>query len=177
MLTDMPSDHIQWITPKGVVMTLRKVKPDDVPLFLWASETFSKGTRYFRFGKMASLNFTAQDIEPLCHPDDEWNAHYIVTHQESGEERFVANARYSLAKDRQSCEFSIVVMDQWQHDGVGKRLLYVLCDHAAKKGIPLIYGLVLPTNVAMQKFMKTCGFSMVPNPENDIVLRFERRLD
>ena len=176
-LLDMPPEHFQWKTPQGVILTLRKVRPDDVPLFLWASETFSKGTRYFRFGKMASLNFTAQDIEPLCHPDDEWNAHYIVTQEESGEERFVANARYSSEKDRQSCEFSIVVMDQWHHHGVGKRLVKVLCEHAAKKGIPLIYGLVLPTNLAMQKFMKKCGFLMVSNPDNDIVLRFERRLD
>ena len=176
MLIDMPSDLFQWKTRQGVDLTLRKVKPDDVPLFLWASETFSNGTRYFRFGKTASLQFTAQDIEPLCRPDHEWNAHYIVTREELGAERFVANARYTLAKDRQSCEFAIVVMDQWHHHGIGKRLMEVLCDHAVKQGVPLIYGLVLPTNLAMQKFMKKCGFKLVPNPDDAIVLRFERWL-
>ena len=52
----------------------------------------------------------------------------------------------------------------------------VLCDRAASKGIPLIYGLVLPTNLAMQTFMKKCGFVMVPNPDDAIVLRFEKWL-
>ena len=157
-------------------MTLRKVKPEDVALLLWASQRFSNGTRYFRFGKLASLDFTAQELEPLCNPDDEGNVHYIVTHEVSGTEHFVANARYMVDTDRQSCEFVIVVLDQWQHHGVGKVLLQALCEQATKQGIPLIYGLVLPTNTAMQKFMKKCGFQKVHNPDDGLVLRFERRL-
>lgn len=177
MLPDPTTERFQWITRKGIAMTLRKVKPEDVPLLLSASQKFSTGTRYFRFGKIASLDFTAKEIEPLCNPDDEWNAHYIVTHEVSGTEHFVANARYSVQQDRQSCEFAIVVLDQWQHYGVGEVLLEALCEQATKLGIPAIYGLVLPTNLAMQKFMKKCGFQKVHNPNDDLVLRFERRLD
>lgn len=177
MLLDPSSKRYQWKTRQGNKMTLRQVKPDDVPLLLWASERFSNGTRYFRFGKLASLDFTAQEIEPLCNPDQEWNAHYIVTHEESGTERFVANARYTVEKDRQSCEFAIVVLDQWHHHGVGELLMQALCEHATAQGLSLIYGLVLPTNSAMQGFMKKCGFQKVHNPNDDLVLRFERRVD
>lgn len=176
MSFDQLSDALRWTTREGVIMTIRKVKPSDVPLLLWASETFSTGTRYFRFGKNAPLNFTAQDIEPLCNSDPECGSHCIVTYEESGVERFAANARYVIEKDRQSCELTIVVMDQWQHQGVGKRLVQAICEQATQQGIPLIYALVLPTNLSMQKFMKKCGFQKAPNPGDDLVLRYERKL-
>lgn len=156
------------MTRDGVPMTLRKVKTEDVPLLLWASENFSTGTRYFRFGKTGSLNFTAQDIEPLCNPDSEWSIQYIVTYEESGVEQFAANARYIVGMDRQSCELTIVVMDQWQHCGIGKRLIQALCEYATGQGIPLIYALVLPTNIAMQKFMQKFGFQNSHNPDDDV---------
>jgi hypothetical protein len=41
---DPPKERIQWMTRDGVAMTLRKVKSDDVPLLLWASENFSTGS-------------------------------------------------------------------------------------------------------------------------------------
>ena len=157
-------------------MTLRPVKPQDVPLFLWASKKLSAGSRYFRFGKIAPLNYGAGDIEPLCNPDPKWETHFIVTHEESGRERYAGNARYTIDQDRQSCAFAIVVMDQWQHHGIGEILMNTLCQRATAQGIPLIYGLVLPTNVAMHKFMKKCGFQKTHNPNDDLVLRFERRL-
>lgn len=125
---------------------------------------------------MAPLNYNAKDIEPLCNPDPKWDAHFIVTHEELGKERFAGNARYTVEEDRQSCAFAIVVMDQWQQHGVGERLMQSLCDQARTQGIPRIYGLVLPTNFAMHKFMKKCGFHKVRNPNDDLVLRFERQL-
>ena len=85
-------------------------------------------------------------------------------------------ARYAVNPDGTSCEFALVVDDQWQHQGIGHKLMDVLMDLARAKGLRRIEGEVLKTNTRMLKLCTGLGFKMEAHPEDDSVRLISRSL-
>ena len=57
-------------------------------------------------------------------------------------------------------EFAIVVADDFQHNGLGLKLLDTLMGIAQEKGLRSIYGIVLNDNWKMIGLAKKLGFTM-----------------
>ena len=73
--------------------------------------------------------------------------------------------------DRASCEFSLVVADDFNGRGLGARLMESIMDVARDKGLAEIEGLVLANNAGMLKLMRGLGYSVKPFVEDrDFVL-------
>jgi len=68
----------------------------------------------------------------------------------------VGIARY--ARDGDNCEFSILIRDEWQGKGMGKRLMRQLITAARAYGYQSIYGVVLPDNQGMLHLAQSLGF-------------------
>jgi acetyltransferase len=85
-------------------------------------------------------------------------------------------ARYAINPDGESCEFALVVNDQWQKQGIGHKLMDVLMDVARGKGMKVMEGEVLKTNRPMLKLVEALGFRIEPLPEDDTVRRISREL-
>lgn len=75
-------------------------------------------------------------------------------------ERIVGVSRYITNPDQSSCEFSLVVADDYSGKGLGSRLLEAIIDVARDKGLSEIDGLVLSNNADMLKLVKRLGFSI-----------------
>jgi acetyltransferase len=75
-------------------------------------------------------------------------------------ERIVGISQYVTNLDQSSCEFSLVVADDFSGKGLGSRLMESIMDVAREKGLAEIEGLVLAKNPAMLKLMKSLGFSV-----------------
>ena len=75
-------------------------------------------------------------------------------------ERIVGVSRYITNPDKASCEFSLVVADDFNGKGLGSRLMQAIMDVARDKGLTEIDGLVLANNPGMLKLMKSLGFSV-----------------
>jgi acetyltransferase len=69
--------------------------------------------------------------------------------------------------DGKSCEFAIVVADEWQRRGIGVKLLTSLIEHAQSRGMKRIYGSVLEDNSGMRQFVKGLGFEETRDPDDN----------
>lgn len=83
----------------------------------------------------------------------------------------VGSARYSLAADGESVEFALVVADDWQRHGLGRRLMGALIEVARGKGYRNIFGDVLGKNAKMLRLMHGLGFLVQPHPEESALRR------
>jgi len=77
-------------------------------------------------------------------------------------ERIVGVSQYVTNLDQSSCEFSLVVADDFAGKGLGSRLMESIMYVAREKGLTEIEGLVLAKNPGMLKLMKSLGFSVKP---------------
>jgi acetyltransferase len=80
--------------------------------------------------------------------------------------RIVGVSRYITNPDRTTCEFSLVVSDDFKGQGLGSRLMLSIMDVARDKGLSEIEGLVLAKNPTMLKLMKGLGFVIKSFPED-----------
>lgn len=87
----------------------------------------------------------------------------------------VADARYvrgptaELSDDE--AEFAIAVADAWQGAGLGRALMERLACHAARQGVRVLVGDVLPGNRAMFSLADTLGGDLVASPNGPGVTR------
>ena len=75
-------------------------------------------------------------------------------------------SRYITNPDSSSCEFSLVVADDFGGRGLGSRLMLSIMDVAREKGLTEIVGLVLTNNPGMLKLMKSLGYSIKAYPDD-----------
>ena len=83
----------------------------------------------------------------------------------------IGSARYSLAADGESVEFALVVADDWQRHGLGRRLMGALIEVARSKGYRSIFGDVTGNNAKMLRLMHSLGFMVQPHPEESSLRR------
>ena len=94
----------------------------------------------------------------------------IAVQEQAGVETELGVARYVMNADGASCEFALVVTDNWHGKGIGTRLMTALIEAARQRGFKSIYGEVLSENSHMRALVKKLGFSINTNPEDMTVL-------
>ncbi|HKI89094.1 MAG TPA: GNAT family N-acetyltransferase [Draconibacterium sp.] len=91
-------------------------------------------------------------------------------------EEEIGVARFIIDSDGKSCEFAIVVADEWQNRGLGEKLMKALIGHAQARGIERIHGSVLKSNPVMLQFVKGLGFEETPDPDDSSVMLVSKYL-
>ena len=166
-----PAQYEQlWPLRGGGDYTVRPIHPDDAQMLQEMVRQMSPESRYFRFvSSFQELPATMLSRFTLIDYDREMAlvAVYKPPKQRStdpGEEcaetaeRIVGVSRYITNPDSTSCEFSLVVADDFKGQGLGSRLMQSIMDVAREKGLTEIDGLVLANNPNMLKLMKSLGF-------------------
>jgi acetyltransferase len=170
-----PSQHEQlWPLRGGGDYTVRPIHPDDASMLQEFVRKLSPESRYFRFvSSMQELPATMLSRFTLIDYDREMALVAIV--REPGVDadgaaievpRVVGVSRYITNPDRTSCEFSLVVADDFGGQGLGSRLMLSIMDFAREKGLTEIEGLVLANNPNMLKLMRNLGFTVKSFPED-----------
>jgi acetyltransferase len=75
-------------------------------------------------------------------------------------QRIIGVSRYITNPDVVSCEFSLLVADEFGGKGLGSRLMLSIMDVARDKGLKEIDGLVLANNHGMLKLMTGLGYKV-----------------
>jgi acetyltransferase len=70
----------------------------------------------------------------------------------------VGVARYVANPDGRTCEFAVVVADEWQNKGIASRLMTGLMQVARDRGLRTMEGEVLAANSRMLHLMRGLGF-------------------
>ena len=162
-----PSQHEQvWPLLGGGEYTVRPIHPDDAQMLQDFVRQLSPESRYFRFvSSMQELPATMLSRFTLIDYDREMALVAVYRERRVGADgqatesaRIVGVSRYITNPDRTSCEFSLVVADDFKGKGLGSRLMLSIMDFAREKGLEEIEGLVLANNPNMLKLMKSLGF-------------------
>ncbi len=152
----------------GGEYTVRAIHPDDAAMLQQLVNALSPESRYFRFiSSLIELPPSMLARFTLIDYDREMALVAVVkdrTASADGEiaetERIVGVSRYITNPDQSSCEFSLVVADDFNGKGVGSRLMESIMDVARDKGLAEIEGLVLASNTGMLKLMRNLGFTV-----------------
>ncbi len=163
-----PSQLITKWHYDAVEVTIRPIKPEDADLEVEFVRKLSAETKYYRF-----MN-TMRELPPamvarLTQIDYDREMAFLATIQEDGREIEIGVCRYAVNPDGESCEFAVVVADEWQHRGLARKLMGVLIETARNKGIMYMNGVFLANNERMLKFVQGLGFQLSNDPEDNTV--------
>lgn len=162
-----------WTLRNGQRATLRPVLPqDDVSEQAFVA-ALSPASRRNRFHGAVNGLSTAR-AESMTNIDYQRHMGFVVTVMEGETERVIADARYVMNDEGSSAEFAVVVADAWHGLGLGRRLISALCRCAHRAGARWLCGEVLAGNRDMLVLMQRCGFSAVPHPADDALVKVER---
>ncbi len=146
-----------WQLADGTDITVRPIRPEDAKIEQTFVKNLSAQAKYFRF--MQSLQeLTPQMLVRFTQIDYDRELALIAVIREKGHEIEIGVARYMMTPDGESCEFALVISDEWQKKGIGSRLLTCLMEAAKTKGFKTIEGEVLASNTSMLKLTKKLGF-------------------
>ena len=163
-----------WPLRGGGEYTVRPIHPDDASMLQEMMLHLSPESRYFRFiSSIVELPPAMLARFTLIDYDREMALVAVYRERKTGpdgevieKERIVGVSRYITNPAQSSCEFSLVVADDFSGKGLGSRLMLSIMDVAREKGLSEIEGLVLTQNPGMLKLMKSLGYTVKPFPED-----------
>jgi len=119
----------------------------------------SPESRYFRF--MDTLReLTPSMLVRFTQIDYDREMALIAVTARDGREEEVGVSRYITNPDGASCEFAIVVDDEWQARGLGRHLMAQLIEIARSRGLATMSGDILTSNQAMLALAASLGFAI-----------------
>ena len=157
----------------GRTIVIRPIRPEDADIEQNFIRRLSSESKYFRF--MRSLaELTPEMLIRFTQIDYDREMAFIATTEEDGEEIEIGVVRYVIEAGAESCEFALVVADEWQRKGIGSGLMKTLMGVARDRGLRTMRGEVLQRNAPMLRLMKSLGFTShaaLDDPSIEIVLR------
>jgi acetyltransferase len=159
----------------GTDIIVRPIRPEDAEIEAKFVRELSGEARYFRF--MSSLQELSQEMLVRFTQIDYHNemALIAVRSDDAGEEQ-IGVARYMTNLDRTSCEFALVIADQWQGKGIARYLMRNLMEIARDRNLDSIEGIVLSKNSRMLDLVRSLGFQVRNDPEDSAIKIVEARL-
>lgn len=164
-----PTDLVSsWRLADGTHLLIRPIRPEDATLEQEFVRNLSEESRYFRF--MDSVQELSESmLVRFTQIDYSREMALIAVKEEHDKEIELGVTRYAINPDGKSCEFALVVADNMRGRGLGYKLMIALMDTARSKGLKIIEGEVLKTNLSMLKLMKRLNFTIETSPDDDSI--------
>ena len=86
-------------------------------------------------------------------------------------EQQIGVARYITLPDEETCEFAIVVSDEWQGKGVARKLFQRLIDVARERRLEVMTGITLRENGRMLDLARSLGFTLRSDRDEPELMR------
>lgn len=175
----------RWRSRDGVELALRPLRPEDAHALQDFVRRLSDESRLMRF-MSAVRELTPEMMARLTQLDYDREMALVAVAPASGQGsrenvgdtgREVAGvAHYAANPDERSCEFAVVVADDWQGRGLGGELMRRIVELARGRGFTHMEGITRSDNRAMQTLSRQLGFSVSSDPEDAALYRLEKRL-
>lgn len=155
-----PVRYVQpWTCRDGRPVILRPIRPEDKLLEkLFILKLSSESSRYRFFGRIKEV--TPEMLSQFCDIDYERVIAIMAEYDFDDKKRNVGVGRLIIDPNMQTGEFAIVVADDFQKNGLGKKLLTILIDIGREKKLKSIYGIVMKNNYKMLSLAKKLGFTI-----------------
>jgi acetyltransferase len=153
----------------GVAVMLRPLLTSDIDIESAFVSGLSPQTRHNRL-LGGAIAITREYLERLTSVDYSRDMALAATVM-LGKEVLIGVARYVLDDDGERAEFAIVVADDWQGRGIGRRMLERLAEIARQRGVRSLYGDILSINRPMLGLVQKLGFTLGRNPDDATLTR------
>jgi acetyltransferase len=157
----------RWQLPEGIDLIIRPIRPEDAEIEQTFVRGLSQESKHFRFVS-ALQELTPSMLARFTQIDYDREMALIAVQEEDDKETEIGVVRYVINPDGESCEFALVVADEWQHRGIGRKLMDALMDIARDKGLKTMEGDVLANNRNMLGLVTALGFSIGEGDEPSI---------
>jgi acetyltransferase len=162
--------------PGGERATLRAIRPEDAQMERDFVHRLSEQSRFLRF-MFGLQDLTPEMLSMFTQIDyDREMALVVVRHAADGTEQQIAVARYITLPDEETCEFAIVVSDEWQGQGIARRLFGRLIELARERRIKVMTGITLRENSRMIDLSRALGFTTRADRDEPELVRMTLQL-
>ena len=156
----------------GRTLLVRPICPEDKQLLREGFERLSRRSRYQRF-LAPQERLSERELRYFSEVDH--HDHEALLAIDPDTNRGLGVARYVRSKtDPGVAELAVAVVDDWQGQGVGSRLVGALADRARVEGITSFTALLFADNELMLKLLRDLGQVRVVHSEQGTV---ELRVD
>ncbi len=167
-----PSQYISSFKLKdGTDVTFRPIRPEDEPLVVKYHATLSERTVFLRYFQPLQLSQrTAHErLVRICFTDYEREIALVALHHNAaGEPEVIGICRLSITRRKNEAEYSILISDQWQNQGLGTQMMKAILDIAKREKLKRVNSFILAENHQMQVVCKKLGFQFQkPEPDAD----------
>jgi len=159
----------------GRTVLIRPIRADDeaaLHAFFGALSDEAKHSRFLKY--VNALN--EQLIRFFTHVDYRRHMAFVCEAAEGAARRLVGEARYVANADSRSCEFGVVIADDWHKSGIAGLLMEALIRSARAQGFETMEGMVLRDNHDMLRFVQALGFEAEPVPLEPTTMRVVKKL-
>ena len=148
----------------GTDVLLRPIRPEDEGIEAEFINGLSEESSRLRFFSIVK-NLPHGDLVRFCNIDYDREMAIVAEVKQGGRSREIGVGRLIAELDRKRGEFAVVIADQYQGKGLGRKLLDMLIDIAVDKHLESIYGVVLKDNRTMLSLCKEMGFTLTPEED------------
>ncbi|HVB99670.1 MAG TPA: bifunctional acetate--CoA ligase family protein/GNAT family N-acetyltransferase [Candidatus Dormibacteraeota bacterium] len=160
-----PAQYVsQWTMKDGAAVTIRPIRPEDEPLIIRFHEKLSERSVYLRYFQPLKLSTrTAHErLTRICFVDyDREMALVAELRDPSGRgSRILGVTRLTKIHGTDSAEIAVVILDDFQHRGLGTELVHKSLEIARAEKLRKVTANILPENLEMRALCKRLGFSL-----------------
>jgi acetyltransferase len=153
-----------WTLKNGTEVVIRPIRPEDEPMAVKFHESLSAESVYMRYAHFMKLSqrVAHERLSRLCFIDYDQEMALVVIYQDpqTQEEAIVGVGRLSHVHGSSEAEFSVLISDRFQRQGLGTELLRQLLHIGRQEQIARITAEILADNWAMQKVCERLGFHL-----------------
>ncbi len=164
-----------WQLADGTNITIRPIRPEDAQIEAAFIRHLSPQAKYFRF-MQALRELTPEMLMRFTQIDYDREMAFIAVVEKDETELEIGVARYATNPDGESCEFALVVDDEWQHKGIGSRLMTTLITTARSRGFETMEGEILSNNRNMLNLVRHLGFTTAISPLDPQIMQAVKQL-
>jgi acetyltransferase len=150
---------VPWKLEDGTDVLLRPIRPEDEAIESEFINGLSEETNRYRFFNIVR-NLPHSDLVRFCNIDYDREMAIVAEITEGGRRREIGVGRLIAEPDRRRGEFAVVIADQYQTKGLGRKLVDMLIDIAGERRYESIFGVVLRDNAPMLSLCREMGFSV-----------------
>lgn len=155
----------------GREVLVRPIRPEDEPLLVAFHESLSEESVYLRYFSLLKLSQrVAHDrLTRICFADYNQEMALVAEYRDRDTlaRSILGVARLSRIRGTRDAEFSMLIRDADQRQGLGSELLQRLVHVAQREGITRIVAEILPENTGMRRICRSLGFTL--SEENGII--------
>ena len=160
MISPYPKKYeIQWKCKNGKEALLRPIKTEDESMWLEMFQSFSEEAIRCRFCQL--LKDTSHEVRVCyCNIDYDREITIVAELSEEDHKRILGVGGLSIESDGKTGELAFIIVDQWQGQGLGNKIVDFVLEIAKEMNVKTVYAMMLPDNRRALNLTKKMAFKL-----------------